>query len=259
MIDHDRLGAIIGEAADMAYRLWPGAGNRVRTWEKAPGDPVCEADLAVDRFLRRELRTLLPAAGWLSEETVDDPARLAGDLVWIVDPIDGTRDYIRGRDGWAVSVCLVGAGRPLIAILAAPARGERWQGVAGMGSLRNGKRLRVSGHARLDGARTPSDGLPKADRMLVPVTKPNSIALRIAMVAGAAADLVATARRGGEWDIAAAVLIAREAGAETTDARGNQLTFNKRSPHGFGVLVAPPALHAEALEHFTARREAATR
>ncbi|PZO68652.1 MAG: 3'(2'),5'-bisphosphate nucleotidase CysQ, partial [Pelagerythrobacter marensis] len=76
----------------MAYGQWPGAGHAPEVWEKGPGNPVCAADLAVDAFLRRELSALLPAAGWLSEETADDPARLGRDLIWLVDPIDGTRD-----------------------------------------------------------------------------------------------------------------------------------------------------------------------
>ena len=75
MIDKARLLAVVGEAAAMAHRQWPGAGGTVEAWEKTPGNPVCDADLAVDRFLKRELRALLPSAGWLSEETADDADR----------------------------------------------------------------------------------------------------------------------------------------------------------------------------------------
>ena len=103
MIDSQRLESIVSEAGRIAYDLWPGAGNALDAWEKKPGDPVCEADLAVDAFLKRELGALLPSAGWLSEETADDPARLGHDLIWLVDPVDGTRDFIRGRSGWAVN------------------------------------------------------------------------------------------------------------------------------------------------------------
>ena len=102
MIDRDRLEAILREAGRIAMASWPGAGHALHAWEKTPGSPVCEADLAVDAFLKRELTRLLPSAGWLSEETIDAPERLAGELIWLVDPIDGTRDYIRGRPGWAV-------------------------------------------------------------------------------------------------------------------------------------------------------------
>src|SRR5690606_9305774 len=118
-----------------------GDGHAMESWEKTPGSPVCEADLEVDQFLRRELGLLLPAAGWLSEETADNAGRLDRDLIWLVDPIDGTRDFIRGRSGWAVSVALISAGRPLIGVLAAPARGEFWIATAGQGSTRNGIRL----------------------------------------------------------------------------------------------------------------------
>lgn len=237
----------------MAHDAWPGAGHALESWEKSPGNPVCAADLAVDAFLRRELGRLLPSAGWLSEETVDDPVRLDSGLIWLVDPIDGTRDFIRGRAGWAVSVALISAGRPLIGMLEAPARSESWIGVAGQGAWLNDQPLAASRRDRFEGARVPTDSLAKVDRMLVPVEKPNSIALRVAMVADDRADLVATLRWGYEWDIAAAALIAREAGAAVTDAFGAPLGYNKRDPRAFGLLVSAPAIHADAVAHLADR------
>src|SRR6187551_1594670 len=182
MIDRTRLGEICREAGRMALRQWPGAGHALDSWEKVPGSPVCTADLEVDAFLRRELGQLLPAAGWLSEETADDPKRLARDLIWIVDPIDGTRDFIAGRAGWAVSVALISAGKPLIGQLFAPARDEEWSAVAGQGAVLNGQRLAASTRGALPGARVPARSLPIEDNDLVMVERPNSIALRIAMV-----------------------------------------------------------------------------
>jgi myo-inositol-1(or 4)-monophosphatase len=248
MIDRGRLERIVRHAGELAMASWPGnpgrAGPSLEVWEKGPGNPVCAADLAVDRFLKHELGRLLPAAGWLSEETADAPERLDGGLIWLVDPIDGTRDFIRGRPGWAVSVALVSAGQPLLAYLHAPARGELWHGEAGAGAWRNGVRLVASARDGLTGARTPADKLPGVAAGLVPVERPNSIALRMAMVAADEADLVATLRWGWEWDIGAAALIAREAGATVTDAFGQPLDYNKRDPRAFGVLVTAPAIHA---------------
>ena len=237
----------------MAMASWPGAGHVVETWEKDPGNPVCAADLAVDAFLKHELGALLPAAGWLSEETADDPARLGKDLIWLVDPIDGTRDYLGGRSGWAVSIALVSAGRPLIGLLAAPARDEFWCAVAGQGAWLNGQPLKASRRTRFAGSRVPTDMLPDADGDLVMVDKPNAIALRVAMVADNRADLVATLRWGYEWDIGAATLIAREAGAEVSDAFGHPLAYNKRDPRAFGLLVTAPAIHPDAVERLAAR------
>jgi myo-inositol-1(or 4)-monophosphatase len=225
----------------------------VESWEKEPGSPVCAADLAVDAFLKEELGALLPAAGWLSEETADKPHRLDKDLIWLVDPIDGTRDYLRGRKGWAVSVALVSAGRPLIGFLAAPARNEFWSAVAGQGSTLNGEPLSASRRDGFAGARVPADWLPDADHMLQKVEKPNSIALRVAMVADNRADIVATLRWGYEWDIAAATLIAREAGAAVSDAFGYPLAYNKRDPRAFGLLVTSPAIHTAAIAHLAER------
>ena len=253
MIDRQRLDEICQEAGQIALRQWPGHGHELESWEKVPGSPVCAADLAVDAFLRRELCALLPAAGWLSEESVDHPERLARGLCWLVDPIDGTRDYIAGRPGWSVSVALVSAGKPLIGLLVAPARDENWTATAGQGAWLNGRRLAASTRADLPGARVPSESLPPEDQDLTMVERPNSIALRIAMVADDRADLVATLRWGFEWDVAAAALIAREAGAAVSDAFGQPLTYNKRDPRAFGVLVTAPAIHRAAVDRLAER------
>ena len=117
----------------------------------------------------------------------------------------------------------------------------------------NGAKLRVSPRAELAGARVPSDKLPAVDTDLVAVARPNSIALRIAMVAAGEADLVATLRWGFEWDIAAAALIAEEAGATVTGALGQPLAFNTASGEAFGVLVATPGIHAAAADRLRER------
>ncbi|HTG38139.1 3'(2'),5'-bisphosphate nucleotidase CysQ [Sphingomonas sp.] len=228
----------------------------VRRWEKSPGQLVCEVDIAVDQMLREQLSALLPDAGWLSEETVDGAERLAGRRVWVVDPIDGTRDYLRGRPGWAVSIALVEDGQPVIGVLAAPARGECWTAIAGGGAWRNGKPVRAGDRSELAGARVPADALARADRDFVTVAKPNSIALRMAMVAAGEADLLATLRWGHEWDIAAAVLIAREGGAAVSDALGRPLSFNTRRGEAFGILVTAPGIHAAAVERLRERAQA---
>ncbi len=253
MIDQGRFKQIVREAGRIAHARWPGDGHALKSWDKTPGNPVSEADLAVDVFLRRELGHLLPAAAWLSEETADDKARTKSDLIWLVDPIDGTRDYVRGRPGWAVSVALISGGRPLFGMLEAPARGEQWFAVAGQGATLNGEALTASARTEFAGARVPADQLPSADSDLTLVEKPNSIALRIAMVGDDRADLLATLRWGFEWDIAAATLIAREAGAQVSDAFGKPLDYNKHDPRDFGVLVSSPGIHAEAVARLADR------
>ena len=174
-------------------------------------------------------------------------------MIWLVDPIDGTRDFVHGRAGWSVSVALISAGKPLIGMLAAPARQEEWLAVAGQGSSLNGAPLKASTRDKFAGARVPTDQLPSGDSDLVAVEKPNSIALRIAMVADDRADLLATLRWGFEWDIAAATLIAREAGAQVSDAFGQPLAYNKHDPRDFGVLVSSPGIHEDAVARLAER------
>lgn len=225
----------------------------MRRWEKSPDNFVSEVDLEVDALLRQRLSALLPDAGWLSEETADDLVRLSHRRIWVVDPIDGTRDYLRDRPGWAVSIALVEQGQPVIGVLAAPARGEVWLAQSGKGATRNAVPIAASDRTALPGARVPADELPRVDRDLVNVHKPNSIALRMAMVAAGEADLLATFRWGSDWDIAAATLIAREAGATLTDALAKKLRFNTPRGESFGLLVTAPGIHAAAVDRLRGR------
>jgi myo-inositol-1(or 4)-monophosphatase len=248
-----RVSEIAAEAGAIALGRFR---TDVKQWEKAPGQLVCDVDLELDALLRDRLSALDPQAGWLSEETVDNTDRLSADRLWVVDPIDGTRDYLRGREGWAVSIAMVEHGRPLLGVLDAPARGEHWHAIAGQGAWRGSDPLRVRDRSELSGARVPADSLPQVDRDLTPVFKPNSIALRMAMVAAGEADLLATVRWGFEWDVAAAALIASEAGATVSDAFGRPLEFNTPSGQAFGVLVTAPGIHAAAVERLAERAEA---
>ncbi len=249
----DDIVAIAAEAGALALGRWQDDFAR---WEKSPGNPVSDIDLEVNALLKQRLTALDGTAGWLSEETADNPARLGRDRLWVVDPIDGTRDYLRGRPGWAVSIALVENGVPVIGVLDAPARGERWRAVLGGGATRNDLPLRVGDRRAFAGSRVPTDQLPNNDADLVMVAKPNSIALRIGMVAADEADLVATLRWGFEWDIAAAALIATEAGATVTDAFGAALAFNTPSAQAFGLLATVPGIHGAAVERLAERAQA---
>jgi myo-inositol-1(or 4)-monophosphatase len=246
----DQLSAVVREAGALAFARWRGEFEH---WHKVPGEVVSEIDLSVNAMLMAALRDIDPEAGWLSEETVDSAERLMRTRVWVVDPIDGTRDFVRGRRGWAISVALVEGGRVILGALDAPARDEHWAAEAGKGATRNGVALRVGARSRLAGARVPTDALPKLDSDLMAVDKPNSIALRIAMIAADEADLVASLRWGHEWDIAAAALIAQEAGALVTDAVGAPLRYNSTRAEMFGVLACTPGIQHAALARLAER------
>lgn len=253
-LDRDAVVAAIQEAAALAFASWrDGAAPDAKVREKSKDNPVSDIDIAVDALLTTRLRAILPEAAWLSEETIDDPSRLDARLLWLVDPIDGTRDYVRGRSGWCVSVALVADGLPVFAVMAAPAQDKIWIAASGEGVRCNGTLL--SGSIRQDfaGARVPADDLPRVDSDLVTVDKPNSIAMRMTMVACDRADLVATLRWGNEWDIAAAHLVAQEAGGIVTDALGQTITYNKRVPLDFGLICCAPGIHQAAVERLSER------
>ena len=250
----DAVSEVAREVGAMVHSRFRGDYRR---WEKVPGHPVCDVDIDADAMLLERLTKLDPDAGWLSEETVDSAERLTRVRVWLVDPIDGTRDFLRGRDGWAVSIALAEGGRPLIGVLDAPARGQHWRAEAGGGATCNGVAVHVRDRSVLAGARVPADAVPAVDADLITVAKPNSIALRMAMVAAGEADLLASLRWGHEWDIAAAALIAQEAGATVTDARGQPLRYNSTKGEMFGVLATAPGIHDAAVARLAARAAAA--
>jgi myo-inositol-1(or 4)-monophosphatase len=253
-IDYDAALSAVKEAAALANSHWrEGAAPAANVWEKEKGHPVCDVDLAVDALLKERLLALSPDIAWLSEETADDPVRLASRCVWLVDPIDGTRDYIRGRSGWCISVALVADGEPVFATMLAPVEGKHWITHNGQGVTCNGENLRSSARTEFLGARVPTDDLPKVDRDLTIVEKPNSIAMRLTMIACDRADLVATIRWGYEWDVAAAHLIATEAGAKISNAFGQPLRYNKADPRDFGLVCSSPAIHEAALARLAER------
>lgn len=246
------------EVGDMAMARWRGEGQAVNVWNKSHDNPVSDVDLAVDARLKAVLGAMVPEAGWLSEETADNADRLSCRAMWCVDPIDGTRDFIRGRPGWCVSVALVIDGTPEFGILYAPALDELWVAQKGQGALLNGETLHASQRTTFAGSRVPADALPRVDSDLVIVTKPNSIALRMALVADDRADLVATLRWGFEWDVAAVALIAAEAGATVTDAFGAPLRFNTPRAQAFGVIACAPGIHAAVVDRLHDRAVALT-
>ncbi len=233
-----------------------GAVPDSKVWDKSHNNPVSDVDLAVDNYLQERLTAIVPTSGWLSEESVDDPSRLSRQLVWLVDPIDGTRDYVRGRRGWCVSVALSDGGLPTMAIMCAPAQEKLWIAHRGLGVTCNGDRLQASTRSHFPGSRVPTDSLSAIDHDLVIVEKPNSIAMRMTMVACDRADLVATLRWGNEWDIAAAHLIAEESGARVSNALGAPIRYNKPKPLDFGLVCSSPLIHEAAVDRLAGRAQA---
>ncbi len=237
------------QAGQFALSKWrEGDTPDAKIWDKSADHPVCDIDIAVDRFLKIKLQQLYPMAGWLSEETADDAERLGHRYNWSVDPIDGTRDYIAGKTGWCVSIAFLDGDKPILAVLAAPAEDALFSASMGGGAFRNGRKLWASKRQIMKGARIPADKLFKDDNLLTLVPKPNSIALRMAMVACDAADVLASVRMGNEWDIVAAHLIASEAGAFVSDAYGKAIKYNKSKPIDFGMICCAPALKDDVME-----------
>ena len=148
--DSALLVAAVREAGALALSLFR---TELKNWTKGASSPVSDADIAVNDLLEARLRSATPDYGWLSEESADDPSRLARRLVWIVDPIDGTRGYLAGKEDWCVSVALVENETPLLAAVFAPASDEFFFAVRGQGASCNGAALRAATGTELDFSR----------------------------------------------------------------------------------------------------------
>jgi len=212
--------------------------------------PVTVADLAVNAMLENALQSARPDYGWLSEETEDTHARLATSRQFVIDPIDGTRAFIKGDKDWSHSLAIVENGAPVAAAVYLPVHDIMFTATAGGGARMNGQPVRVSAPARLEdavvlGPRSNFEGRFWNGGMPPPVKRAfrSSLAYRLCLVAQGRFDGMITLRPSWEWDIAAGALVATEAGAVVTDSFGKDLRFNNSVPQVPGVLMAGAELH----------------
>lgn len=225
-------------------------GKDPRSWEKARGDPVSVADLAVNQFLSEQLRDARPDYGWLSEESEDEPDRMKKSRVWVVDPIDGTRAFLRGDTDFAVAVALLEANKPVAGVVFAPATGDFFAALKGDGAQLNGMPMRIDSPANLEGMRMLGEESFFCSPRLWPIPWPtmsfrriNSFALRLTFIADSRSDAAITIRPKADWDLAAADLILSEAGGRCVDEKGADIVYNRASPtHPIVVAAAAPLI-----------------
>ena len=245
----------VQEAGALALSLFR---TELKNWTKGVSSPVSEADIRVNDLLEKRLRSATPDYGWLSEESVDDETRLGKHLVWIVDPIDGTRGYLAGREDWCVSVALVEDAAPLLAAVFAPASDEFFFAARGQGAARNHAQIHATPGAELDFSRVagPKPLVERLNRSSGEITlhpRIGSLALRLCRVAQGSLDAAFAGGQSRDWDLAAANLIVQEANGSMTALSGDPLSYNRREV-AHGVLVAAGRdRHARIVEHFRSR------
>lgn len=250
MIDLDQDLALIRQAAlDAGALALSERRAGLKIWSKSGGSPVTSADMAVDRLLRERLLAARPDYGWLSEETADTPGRLDRRRIFVVDPIDGTVAYMKDRPWWCVPIAVIEDGRPVAAVIHAPALGETYEAVTAGGARLNGSAISASDASALDDAAVLADARLIQDRQWdepwpeMRFEKRNAIAYRMALVAAGAFDAAIALTPKWDWDVAAGALIAAEAGARVSDHRGDPWRFNREDPRQASLVCAAPALH----------------
>ncbi len=234
--------------------------SRYTIQHKSAGHPVTSADIKANQVLRETLLDAFPEAGWLSEESFDNPERLTKPWVWIVDPLDGTKEFIEGIKEFAVSVGLVRDTAPVLAVTYNPATGCMSHCLRGSGVFSNGLPVRVTDRSRLNGAsvvasrRETRRGLFAGLEDRLRITPTGSIAHKLAEVAGGRADLTVSLAPKNEWDVCAGVLLAEEAGATVTDLDGRGFSFNQPDTLRNGVIACNPSLYPELSRLVAAHR-----
>ena len=241
-------------AGDIARKFY---GGEYRRWSKNRGEPVTEADLAVDRFLRERLLAARPSYGWLSEEGTAEENSSA-QRIFIVDPIDGTTAFLKTKPYFSISVAMVEATRPVAGVVFNPITDECFTAEKSRGSFLNGNAIRVSGCASVEGCRVlgakdmfahPAWSVaPNTPWPEMHIETRNSIAYRMALVAAGVFDATLALSTKHDWDMAAADLIVQEAGGKVTSHDGSELHYGGSSSLQRSMVCAGPALHAQLIE-----------
>ena len=249
------LADTVREAGALALSLFR---TDLKNWTKGASSPVSEADIAVNDLLENRLRSATPDYGWLSEESADDEQRLGKHLVWIVDPIDGTRGYLAGREDWCVSVALVEDATPVLAAVFVPASDEFFFAMRGQGAALNDVPVCAAAGTELDFSRVAGpkplvERLSRSGDDIVLHPRIGSLALRLCRVAQGSLDAAFAGGQSRDWDLAAANLIVQEANGRITALSGDTILYNRREVT-HGVLVAAGRdRHASIVEHFRIR------
>lgn len=247
------LEETVREAGHIAREFFKGD---VQRWDKR-GTPVTEADLAVDAFLNDRLRRARPQYGWLSEETEDDPSRLRAEHVFVVDPIDGTIAFLKGKPHFTICAAIVRERRPVAGVVYNPITEECFRAAKGDGARLNGTIMSVSARQDVEGCRMLADkpmfshpawsNPPNIPWPEMEIETRNSIAYRMALVASGAFDAMLALSAKHDWDLAAADIIVTEAGGAVSSHQGQVLQYNGAEPLQPSVVAANPILHQKLL------------
>jgi len=226
---------------------------------KGRDNPVTSADMEADSAIKKILRDGFPGYGWLSEETADDRARLGARRVWIVDPLDGTKEFINHIPEFCVAIALAEEGAPVLGVTYNPIRRQLFWAARGLGCYQGTRRVRVTRTRTLARATVLASRSEVARgewtvfEGVMGVAATGSVAYKLAMVAAGKADATLTRSPKSEWDIASGAALITAAGGKMTDIEGNELRFNQSSVKRHGLIGSNGILH-DALREL-ARRE----
>jgi myo-inositol-1(or 4)-monophosphatase len=253
MLSHELAVAVeAARSAGAIVKRWYTGDYTVR--EKANESPVTEADLEANQCIQTMVRAAFPSDGWLSEETRDSAERLGKRRVWIVDPLDGTKEFIKHIPEFCVCIGLVENGVAILGVSYNPVREELFAGARGHGVTLNGGAVHIGTESNLAAARFLASR-SEADRgewdafqSTLHIELTGSVAYKLALIAASRGDATFSLTPKNEWDICAGTALITEAGGCMTDRYGQPLRFNQRDTRLPGIIASNPQLHAHIMQ-----------
>jgi myo-inositol-1(or 4)-monophosphatase len=236
-------------AAGTIVRDFYERGAAVGYKDPARDDPVTEADTQADACIQGIIRRAFPDDGWLSEETRDSRERLTRRRTWIVDPLDGTREFVQHIPELCVCIALVELGMPVLGVSYNPVTDELFAAARGSGLTVNGVSAHTSATADLALARVLASrsedkrGEWDAFKPRLHVELTGSVAFKLALVAAGRGDATFSLTPKHEWDVCAGAALIEAGGGRITDCYGQPLRFNRETPLLPGIIATNAALY----------------
>ncbi len=248
----DPTEVVLIEAGEIAKKL----KKKISVSYKSKNQPVTNADIEIDNFLRSFFKKKTPNFGWVSEETADDSSRLKSDYFWCLDPIDGTRSYINGKSEYTISLALIHANRPIIGYIYNPETNELFSATKNNGAYCNKKKIIVNENDNIVSSKYAISS-SEIKRLMKynffnrqNVIEMGSIAYKIALVAKGEIDVAVSFTKKNDWDLAASDLILNEAGGNLKKINGDKILYNSEQMKIDSVIAANNKLTKELCKKF---------
>tara|TARA_B100000989_G_scaffold287844_1_gene257881 strand:- start:289 stop:1092 length:804 start_codon:yes stop_codon:yes gene_type:complete len=232
--------------------------KKINFWYKSKNQPVTDADIKINDYLKSFLQNKYPDFGWLSEETVDDGSRKMQKSFWCLDPIDGTRSFLNHKPEFTISLALLYESTPVFGVIHNPKTKELFYAEKNNGAFCNNKKMKVNNKINIKDcnlgiSNSEFENLKNFPNLKnLKILRMGSIAYKIALVAKGKIDISLSLTKKSDWDLAAAALILEEAGGMITEKNGKPINYNTNNLEIPSVIASNSQIHKKMINHIKA-------